>query len=223
MGVGGALGAFAPVAGVALAPATGGASLLASPLAQLIFSQFGGSIISKLFGGGQSPFEQGAGQDLAARQGLISNLQQQAAGQPTAGTRAASRQLSQQVNRLQQSFSASASRQGIGGTTPARAQQGRLQAAKLEGLGNIMGASQISAQQQLGQLLGRAPEQQLIAETQQRASRKKFLGFLGGIIKQGALAEDQGLLSAEESETIAMYRQLAATFGQALSKPILPQ
>lgn len=202
MGVAGALGAFAPVAGVALAPATGGASLLGSQLIQMLLGQFGGQMIGGLFGGGQTPFEQSAAQGLVARQGLISQLQQQAAGQPTAGTRAASRQLSQQVNRLQQSYAASASRQGIAGTTPGRAQQGRLQAAKIEGLGNIMGASQIAGRQQLGQLLGGAPQQQLIAETQRREARSGFLSGIGNVITESRLQKQQGVLDSRLEQII---------------------
>ena len=227
MGVAGALGAFGPAAGVALAPATGGMSLLASPLMQVLMQQGGiqlaGGLLERLFGGGQTPFEQSAAQGLAARSGLIGQLQQQAAGMPTAATRAQSRQLSQEVNRLQQSYGASASRQGIAGTTPARAQQGRLQAAKVQGLGNIMGASQISAQQQLGQLVGGAPEQQLIAETRKRASKKAFLGYVGGIFSEAGLLKDAGLLSAETEETLAAYRKLISSFTEAMQKPILPQ
>ena len=196
-------GAAATGIGAALAPATGGASLLASPIMQLILGQFGGQLLGSLFGGGgQTPFEQSAAQGLVARQGLIGQLQQQSAGQPTAATRAQSRQLSQQVGRLQQSFSASASRQGIGGTTPARAQQGRLQAAKVEGLGNIMGASQISAQQQLGQLVGGAPEQQFLAETQRRQARKGFLGGISQIITEAGLQEKEGILDADTRQVI---------------------
>jgi len=188
--------------GMALAPATGGASLLASPLIQMILGQVGGSLLSSLFGGGQSASEQNTGQDLAARRGLIGQLQQQASGQPTAATRTQSRQLSNQVNRLQQSYSASASRQGISGTTPGRAQQGRLQAAKLEGMGNIMGASQISAQQQLGQLVGGAPQQQLLAETQRREARRGFLGGISGIMTESKLQKQQGVLDGRLEQII---------------------
>lgn len=220
MGVAGALGAFAPVAGTTLAPATGGASLLASPLMQLILGQFGGQLIGSLFGGDQTAFEQSAAQGLAARQGLIGQLQQQAAGMPTAATRAQSRQLSQQMNRLQQSYSASASRQGIAGTTPARAQQGRLQAAKLEGLGNIMGASHISAQQQLGQLVGGAPEQQYLAEAQRRQARKGFLSGISNVITKSKMLEEQGLLDDQTREVIQALLDAIKGMKEPLTTPI---
>jgi len=219
MGVAGALGAFGPAAGVALAPATGGASLLASPLIQTILAQVGGNLLASIMGGGQTPFEQSAAQGLAARSGLIGQLQQQAAGMPTAATRAQSRQLSQEVNRLQQSYGASASRQGIAGTTPARAQQGRLQAAKVQGLGNIMGASQISAQQQLGQLVGGAPEQQLIAETQRRQARKEFLGGIGQIITEARLQEQEGMLDADTREAIKTLLDFVKGLQGSLTAP----
>ena len=167
-----------------------------------LLAQFAGTMLSGLFGGGQTPYEQSAAQGLQARQGLIGQLQQQAAGQPTAGTRAAGRQLSQRMQGLQQSYAASAQRQGIAGTTPARAQQGRLQAAKLGGMANIMGASQISAQQQLGQLLGGAPEQQLKAETQRWQARSGFLSGIGNVMTEAKLQKSQGVLDARLEEII---------------------
>jgi len=189
---------------IAAAPATGGASLLANPVVQQVLAMLGGQMIGSLFGGGQTPFEQSTAQGLAARTQLMGQLQAQAAGQPTAATRAQSRQLSAQINRLQQSYAASAQRGGTAGTTPARAQQGRLQAAKVEGLANIMGQSQINAQQQLGQLVGAAPQQQYLAEVQRRQARKEFLGGIGQIITEARMQESEGLMDAETKQAIQM-------------------
>lgn len=209
MGVGAALGfgaALPVVTSMGSATAVGagaaGGSLLGSTLIQQLLGQFGGMIFQGLLGGGQSPFEQQAASDLQARQGLIGQLQQQAAGQPTAGTRAASRQLSSQVQRAQQSFAASASRQGIAGTTPARAQQGRLQAAKIEGMGNIMGASQIAATQQLSGLLSGAPRQQMLAEVQRREAQSGFLSMIGNTITESKLQKQQGVLDSRLEQII---------------------
>jgi hypothetical protein len=202
-GIGNFLPELALTAGsIAAAPATGGTSLLASPIIQTILGQVGGNLLSSLLGGGQTGFESATQQGLQARSQLIGNLQQQAAGQPTAATRATDVQIGQEINRLQQSFGASARRGGTAGTTVARAQQGRLQAAGLQAKTIARGQLQLGAQQQLAGLVSGAPEQQFVAEQQRRQSRKNFLGGIAGIISEARAQEQEGLLDADTREAI---------------------
>lgn len=203
-------------AGGALAPATGGASLLASPIIQMILGQVGGNFLAGLLGGGQTGFEGATQQSLAARGQLIGDLQQQAAGQPSAASRGLDLQIGQAQNRLQQSFGASAQRAGTAGTTVARAQQGRAQVAGLQAQTIARGQLQLSAQQQLGQLTGRAPEQQFLAEAQRIQQRKEFLGGFAGLLTKARRQESAGLLDPR-------FQQVIDALTEALGGgPILP-
>jgi len=204
--------------GVAAAPATGGASLLASPIIQMILGQFGGNLLADLLGGGQTGFEGATQESLAARSQLIGDLQQQSRGAPSPASRGLDLQIGREQNRLQQSFGASAQRGGTAGTTVARAQQGRLQAAGLEARTIARGQLASSAQQQLGQLTGRAPEQQFLAETQRRQSRKNFLGGISGIISEARAQEQEGLLDADTRQAI----QALMDFVKGLRSDLIP-
>lgn len=202
MSVGAGLSALGMITGAAAAPATGGASLLASPIIQMILGQVGGNFLANLLGGGQTGFESATQQSMGARQQLIGDLQQQSRGMPSAATRASDAQVGQAQNRLQQSYGASAQRGGTAGTTVARAQQGRLQAAGLQAKTIARGQLQLGAQQQLAGLVGGAPEQQFLAEAQRRQSRKNFLGGISGIISEARAQEQEGLLDADTREAV---------------------
>lgn len=207
--------------GVAGAAGAGGiGALLSSPILQTIATMVGGNFVADLFGGGQTPFEEDVARRLGISQQLIPQLQQAAAGQPTAATRAQSQQLSQAVNRLQQSFASSAQRQGIAGTTPARAQQGRLQAAKVQGLAGIMGESQRFAQQQLGALSARAPEQAFLAEAQRRESRKNFLGGISRILSEARQQEQEGIMDADTRAMFQEFQEFMKSLRGSLTAPI---
>jgi hypothetical protein len=212
------LPAVGTTVGAALAPATGGTSLLASPIIQMILGQYGGNLLAGLFGGGQTGFESATQQSLQARSQLIGDLQQQSRGLPTAATRATDLQIEQAQNRLQQSFGASAQRGGTAGTTVARAQQGRLQAAGLQAKTIARGRLQSSAQGQLAQLTGRAPEQQFLAEAQRRQARKSFLGGISGIISEAQAQEQEGILDADTREAI----QVLLDFVKGLQGSLVP-
>ena len=203
-------------AGTALAPATGGASLLASPILQMILGQAGGNFLASLLGGGQTGFEGATQQSLGARQQLIGNLQQQAAGQPSAASRGLDLQIGQAQNRLQQSFGASAQRGGTAGTTVARAQQGRLQAAGLQAKTIAQGQLQSSAQQQLAGLTGRAPEQQFLAEAQRRQYRKEFLGGFAGLVTKARRQDQEGLLDPRMTQILDVLTALATGNNKSL-------
>ncbi len=198
------VGIGATAAGGAGAAGAGaaGASLLSSSILQMILGQVGGNFLANLLGGGQTGFESATQQSLQARQQLIGDLQGQARGLPSAASRATDVQTGQEQNRLQQSFGASAQRGGTAGTTVARAQQGRLQAAGLQAKTIARGQLQLGAQQQLAGLVGGAPEQQFLAEAQRRQSRKNFLGGIAGIISEARAQEQEGLLDADTREAI---------------------
>ena len=147
-----------------------------NPLAAAIAGEVAMRGLGGLFGG-ESPYEQAAGQYLQAGQQLIPQLQRQAAGQPTAATQAQMGQLQQQATRMGQSYAASAQRAGIGGgrTPPGRAQQGRVQAAQLTAQGNILGQAQLSAQQQLLGIGAQGFRAQAGIEQAELAGKQQFL------------------------------------------------
>jgi len=127
----------------------------------------------------ESPADRAAKMQMGVMQQLIPQLQAAARGEPTAATQAQMGQLRQQATRMGQSYAASAQRSGIAGTTPSRAQQGRLQAGQLQAQGDILGRAQQAATQQL---LGMGA-QGLQAQQQQEAVRfskkQALLGDLG--------------------------------------------
>ena len=182
-----------------MAVPVGVGSLLATPLGKT-FAQFAGSMaLGKVMEWMSGPSLEGPAlqQQVGIGQTLIPQLQAQAAGQPTAATQAQMGQLSQEVNRLQQSYGASATRGGMGGPvgdgglpTASRAQQGRYQVGKVQAMGGIMGQSMISAQQQLGGLYGQGMQAQGGLELEQRQARGKFLDDFGAIYAANKLEPD---------------------------------
>ena len=172
-------GTAAGAGGTAIGAVTG--FLTANPILAMIAAELGTQVLGRLFGG-TSPFEQAAGQQLGATGALLPQLQRQAAGLPTAATAGQMRQIGQAQTRAQQSYAASAQRAGIAGTTPARAQQGRLQAAGVEAMGGILGQAQLTAQQQLIGLRGQAMTAQQQIEMQELQARQQFMSGLGAFM-----------------------------------------
>jgi hypothetical protein len=167
-------------------------ALTGNPILTAILVDLGAQAATELLGsvfGGTSPAEQAAGQMTGIGQQLIPQLQAQAAGQQTAATQAQQRQLQQATTRMQQSYGASARRSGLGAPTlgggqptVSRAQQGRFQAAQVGAMGDIMGRSQIAAQQQLGGLYGQGLETQRGIEMEEMAARGRAVSGLSQLM-----------------------------------------
>ena len=158
--------------------AAAGAWLGANPLAGAALANLGYSMYQGLFGG-QSELERLAQQQTGVGQTLIPQLQQAAAGQPTAATRAQMGQLRQQATKMGQSYAASAQSRGVAGTTPSAAQQGRIQAAELQGQANILGQAQVAATQQLAGIYGQGVATQIQADQIKRQAKTDFLEGIG--------------------------------------------
>jgi len=197
--------------------------LLNSPLGKTLAQFSGSAAIGKLMDiiEGPSPYEQLVQQQLGVGKTLIPQLQAQAAGRPTAATRAQMGQLSQEVNRLQQSYGASATRGGMGGPvgrgglpTATVAQQGRYQASKLQGMANIMGQSQIAAQQQLGGIYGAGVQAQGLLELQERQNRNEFISSFGDAYSANKL---EPKLQSSLNKSNEMLAQLSTLMNQLLS------
>jgi hypothetical protein len=77
-----------------------------------------------------------------------------------------------------------------------------LQAAKVQGMAGIMGASQIAAQQQLGQLAAGAPAQQFQIEQQRRQQKREFLTGIGQVMAEYRLQDSQGQADAQTRELV---------------------
>lgn len=163
-------------------------ALMGNPILGAILANIGAQAATELIGsvfGRQSPAEAAALQATAAGRQLIPQLQAQAMGQPTAATEAQMRQLRQAGTRMQQSYAASARRAGMGAPTlgggqptVSRAQQGRLQAAQMGAMGDILGRSQIAAQQQLGGIYGAGLQTQRQIEMEEMAARGRAVSGL---------------------------------------------
>ena len=190
-------------------------ALTGNPILMAILTNLGAQAATELMGtvfGSTSPAEQAAGQMTGIGQQLIPQLQAQAAGLPTAATQAQQRQLQQATTRMGQSYAASARRSGMGSPTlgggqptPSRAQQGRYQAAQIGAMGNIMGQSQIAAQQQLGGLYGQGLEMQRGIEMQESAARGEAVS---NITKMFQNIQDMKARQQHDAELMAFYNKL---------------
>lgn len=157
-----------------------------NPLWAGVISNLGYDLLQKIFPWPKSPYEQMATQQMGIGRTLIPQLQRQAAGLPTEATRAQMQQLKSESNRMRQSYGQSARAAGLVGTsqtTPARAQQGRLQAAQLQVYGSLLGQAQQSAQQQLGGLYESGIAAQREIELLKQQKKAEFLSTLGDFMK----------------------------------------
>ena len=190
-------------------------ALTGNPILGAILANIGAQAATELIGsvfGGTSPAEAAALQATQAGRQLIPQLQAQAMGQPTAATQAQQRQLRQATTRMQQSYAASARRAGLGAPTlgggqptVSRAQQGRYQAAQLGAMGNIMGASQIAAQQQLGGLYQAGLQTQRQIEMEEMAARGQAVSNLTNLFARVQQRKQQGAYDARQE---ALYNRL---------------
>ena len=85
-------------------------------------------------------------------------------------------------------------------------------------MANIMGASQISAQQQLGQLVGGAPQQQMLVEAQRREARSGFLAGIGNAMTEAKLQKSQGVLDSRLEQIIQALIEAIGGTRQSLAE-----
>lgn len=160
------------------------AGAIASPLLKMILSQFAGNALANAFGSGETPLSKSIGQTQRLGQQYMPELYNQAMGQPSAATRAAQANLGQEINRMQQSYSASQQRANpsmISPTTPVREGQKGYQEAKIRGMADIAGQAQQAAQGQLMNAFQGSNWYQQQIEMQQRADQKSAYEGLAGL------------------------------------------
>ena len=160
-----------------------------SPISSAFSSISGG--IRNIFGGSNN-YEELIQQQLAAGAPVIASFQQEAAGIPSQATRNTMRQVRQNTTAAQQSYAASATARGTGGT-PVAAQQARFRAAETRTLGNVLGAAQQNASNQLSSMYQTATAQQGALEEAERQYRIQFMYALANFISsaQGDSGEYQ--------------------------------
>lgn len=178
---------FGAKAGAAVAPGVL-EGLLAHPLWGALFSSMGSKFIGNILGQ-ELPYGDFAQDQLGAINSMLPELRAQAAGEETAATRAITEQTKQEGKRFGQSFAQGARRAGLvggqpGGTTPYRAQQGRVQAATQAALIQRRGLAQTSAQQTLAGLAPTAFQHAGIQELTQKESMDDIMGSLGRFNRQ---------------------------------------
>ena len=172
----------AGLAAMQAVPAVGSA-LLGNPIVQGIGARLLAALGGKVFGGLMgSPEDEAFKQQLAQLQQMqpdyLNLLRQQAAGQPTAVTRAITGQVEGISRGEQQALATLAGRLGQGGTAVARAQQARALAAKNQALTQLLGQAQMSAQQQIGALTGQATQFQGVLAQQESQDLQALTGFI---------------------------------------------
>lgn len=182
-------------------------AITGNPLLSALVASVGTELLGGLFGNKQSPYERNVA-------GLITNLQKQAAGMPTPATKMQGNLLNREVNRAMQSTAASATRampsgNQAGQTAPARVAQNRLQAARIEGLANIMGQSSINAQNQLAQSYGMQGELEA-REAQSKANVTSMIAQLIGSFNKPQLSNDPFVRSMQE-QILGMMETLKGT------------
>ena len=199
-------------------------TIMQSPLVQWLAQNTGLMAVGNLMSS-ESPYQQATNQMTGIGSQLIPQLQQQSDGAPTPATRAQNQQLNQSVNRMQQSYAAGATRSGMagpvgrGGQQPATvAQQGRYQASKMQGMAQIMGQSQQSAQGMLAGLYQTGYTSQGLLEAEQRQARGETFSNLSQSLADHQLAKQQGIVDAEEQETFDMLREMLLAYKSELLK-----
>lgn len=199
------------------------------PITSAILAQVGTALVGEVIGhfSGPSPAEQAVGQQLGIGGQLIPQLQAQAAGQWTPASQAIEQRLEQEVTRGQQSYAASARRQGIGGTVPARAQLGRMRAAKVPALAGLLGQQQAMAQQQLGGLYTGATQQARQMEMQSKALQRGLSQDIGvimaGFEERKARGEmDERMQGLEDKLLQAILKLVGPEAGSQYSAPLGP-
>jgi len=186
----GALGAGIGSLGGPVGAGMGGgvlASLMAHPLWGNVISQIGGTALQGILGT-ELPYGQYAQEQLQAISGMLPELQQAAAGQPTAASKAIKEQVKTEGRGFQQSYAQGARKAGMvgglpGGTTPYRAQQGRVQAATEGAMIQRLGQYQQGAQQTLAGMAPTAFQHAGIQEMTDMKSREAMMGFMGDFNK----------------------------------------
>jgi len=180
--------------------ATGAASLVSGPFAPLVGFGVQQGLQYLLGGREQDELRDMARQRARAQSLLIPQLQAQAAGRPSAASRAIQEQIRQQLDMSRQAAATSAGRAGQYGTAVARANQFRSQQALASATALQQGQLQQFSQQQIMGL----PAVQLqgglaIYEQQQRATISTFI---------------QSLLATPDADLTDMKREIKRLLGE---------
>lgn len=168
-------------------------------------------LISRMLPDDNSAYGKNVGQNLGYGEDLMSELYAESMGKPSAATKATYANVSDEINRLQQSYAASAQRSTPGMksmSTPVRAGQGRLQETKVRAYADILGNAQQNAQRLVMGQYGTAQAGQLALEMQNRQDADSLSTMLSGIIngyKQAKLnSEGQGIFGGLIKRLYAM-------------------
>lgn len=190
--------------------------------------QVGGAILSKILPSDNSQYQQQVKSNLSYTNAIVPQLYQQAMGKPTQATQQAFSNLSNEVNRLQQSLAATAQRnvpQATSMGTSARVGQTRLQQAKVGAMGNIMAQQQQNAVNQLMGLGQQSMLQQSQIEAMERADRQATMTGLAGLLAK----YQQGKQNAEFRAMFEPYMKaltdllMGSMPTQTTSQPIVQQ
>jgi hypothetical protein len=157
-------------------------ALLGNPLIGMILSNVGASLLERIFGGGNSPYEQMQAQQMEALKQQMPIIQAQAAGRPSAATQNQLAQLRQATTRAQQSYASTALGRNSGQSTPAKATQMRFRTAETQAMGDILGNAQLAAQQQLIGLGAAGAAGMRDIELQEAANRRQIYSDIASIM-----------------------------------------
>lgn len=205
-------------AGAAVAPSVL-ETLMAHPLWGSIFSHMGSRFLGSVLGP-ELPYGDFAQEQLAAISGALPEIRTQAAGGETAATRAMTEQVRTEGKRFGQSYAQAGRRAGLvggqpGGTTPYRAQQGRVEAATQAGIIQRRGQAQTQAQQMLTGMAPTAFQHAGIQEMTQKESMDDIMGALGRFNRE----YQQNQFDPLYQEMVEFLKQY---FFQSTSEPTTP-
>jgi hypothetical protein len=190
-------------------------SFAATPLGGMIIASVGTELLGKFMGNKQSPYEK----NMA---GMVTQLQQQAGGMPTAATKAQGNLLNREVTRAMQSTAASSTRSMPGGrqfgqTPSGQVAQNRLQGARIEGLAQIMGNSQQQAQDQLMKVYGMQGDM----EEKELASKSRVNQMLGAML--AGMTKPELAKDPYEAQIFEMLKGFAGKMSGYLDTAFNPQ
>ncbi|MHA1949176.1 MAG: hypothetical protein ACW99G_01710 [Candidatus Thorarchaeota archaeon] len=179
--------ALAGKAGLANTAVSSAPAILAGLMKHPLWGSIIGSIGDKFLGnilGPELPYGQYAEEQLDAINSMLPDLKTQAAGGETAATRAITEQVRQEGIRAGQSYAQGARRAGLvggqpGGTTPYRAQQGRVMAATQQGMIQARGQLAADAQRTLAGLSPTAFQHAGISQEADRQGSNDIMAALG--------------------------------------------
>lgn len=196
-----------------------------NPLLAMFLAQAGGEVLSRIMPGNNSAYQKTIGNQMSYGERLLPELFRESMGKPSAATKQAYRNLSNEANKLQQSYSASMTRANPTATTtttPVREQQGRYGEAKLRGYADILSQGQTNAQNAIMDMYSGAQRGQMGIEAQNRMDKQNVMGSLSGLVNEYRKMKTNMAGDPQASIYANLLQRLVALLGGGDQQGIMP-